>query len=104
MTAKRFTLTNPKNSFQEMKCGIDDGGNTLTFNDVVDLLNEQHEKIQRLQNRLRKVYDDDYYLKEFIICVANVFASGNNGLSRVRYDMIVDVCNMDKTTLKECFK
>lgn len=27
-----------------MKCGIDDGGNTLIFNEVVDLLNELHEE------------------------------------------------------------
>ena len=37
---ERFTLTNPKNTFQEMKCGIDDRGNTLTFNEVVDMLND----------------------------------------------------------------
>ena len=41
MTAKRFTLTNPKNTFQEMKCGINDKtfDKTLTFNEVVDILN-----------------------------------------------------------------
>lgn len=48
MTEKRFILTNPKNIFQKMKCGIDDRGNTLTFNEVVNLLNELHETIQSL--------------------------------------------------------
>lgn len=55
---ERFTLTNPKNAFQEMKCGIDDWGNTLTFNEVVDLLNKQHE----ITNNTKKRIDD--YLME----------------------------------------
>ena len=52
MNIKRFTLTNPKNTFQEMKCGIDDKGNTLTFNEVVDLLNHLHEENQQLKKEL----------------------------------------------------
>ena len=59
MTAKRFTLTNPKNAFQEMKCGIDDRGNTLTFNEVVDLLNEQYETIQRLKQNINELLSVD---------------------------------------------
>lgn len=54
---KRFTLTNPKNAFQEMKCGIDDRGNTLTFNEVVGLLNAYENEHKRLTNQLRLSYD-----------------------------------------------
>ena len=46
---KRFTLTNPKNAFQEMKCGIDDRSNTLTFNEVVALLNSLNEENEQLE-------------------------------------------------------
>lgn len=45
----RFILTNPENAFQEMKCGIDDRGNTLTFNEVVDLLNDFNEVNEQLK-------------------------------------------------------
>ena len=44
MIEKRFRLTNPKNSFQEMKCGINDRNKTLTFNETVDCLNNLHEE------------------------------------------------------------
>lgn len=58
MIEKRFTLTNPKNPFQEMKCGINDGYKTLTFNEVIDLLNELHEETEVLEQRL-KIYKND---------------------------------------------
>ena len=68
-TSKRFTLTNPKNNFQEMKCGIDDRGNTLTFNEVVDLLNALNDKNEQLKERIGMAklryqwseYQDRYY-------------------------------------------
>ena len=47
---ERFTLTNPKNAFQEMKCGIDDRGNTLTFNEVVDMLNAFNDENEQLKS------------------------------------------------------
>lgn len=46
---KRFTLTNPKNSFQDMKCGINDRNKTLTFNEVIDLLNKLAEENQHFE-------------------------------------------------------
>lgn len=49
---RRFTLTNPKNCFHEMKCGIDDRGNTLTFNEVVTLLNSLNEENEQLKKVL----------------------------------------------------
>ena len=51
---ERFTLTNPKNAFQEMKCGIDDRGNTLTFNEVVDMLNAFNDENEHLERLMRK--------------------------------------------------
>ena len=57
-TGKRFRLTNPKNAFQEMKCGINDRDKTLTFNEVVDSLNKQHEIINNTGKRI-----DDYLME-----------------------------------------
>ena len=54
---KRFTLTNPKNAFQEMKCGIDDRGNTLTFNEVVDMLNALNDENDELKQRNSYLYN-----------------------------------------------
>ena len=51
---ERFTLTNPKNAFQEMKCGIDDKGNTLTFNEIVDMLNTFNDENEQLKQKLKE--------------------------------------------------
>ena len=70
MTVKRFTLTNPKNAFQEMKCGIDDKtfNKTLTFNEVVDILNnfqdltidglKQIKQLKKENEQLKQVAKD----------------------------------------------
>ena len=62
MIVKRFTLTNSENAFQEMKCGIDDRGKTLTFIEVVNELNELHEDNQLLHkmnaNAIDFMYDN----------------------------------------------
>ena len=74
---ERFTLTNPKNTFQEMKCGIDDKGNTLTFNEVVDMLNTFNNENKQLKNKIDVLEDDNetyhksletlnLYIKRFI--------------------------------------
>ena len=80
MTEKRFTLTNPKNAFQEMKCGIDDKtfDKTLTFNEVVDRLNrfqelsindlKQIEQLKKENEELKKeLFEErkDYILETY---------------------------------------
>lgn len=56
---ERFTLTNPKNAFQEMQCGVDDKGNTLTFNEVVDMLNQFNNENKELKNKIDILEDDN---------------------------------------------
>lgn len=52
---ERFTLTNPKNAFQEMKCGINDKDSTLTFNEVVDILNTFNDENEQLKKRIKEL-------------------------------------------------
>lgn len=70
----------------------------------LELINQLSNENEQLKKELYRVYDDDYYLKEFIMAIVTVFSSGNNGLSKLRYELIVDACEMDKTSLKEFFK
>ena len=59
---ERFTLTNPKNTFQEMKCGIDDKGNTLNKNRVSAydwFSGEQQATDPRVQQALDAGYSMD---------------------------------------------
>ena len=74
LTEKRFTLTNPKNAFQEMKCGINDSDKTLTFNEVIDLLNDQSELIQELYD-FRLLYNALLFNEWFKNDVCEVYKS-----------------------------
>ena len=74
LTEKRFTLTNPKNAFQEMKCGINDRDKTLTFNEVIDLLNDQSELIQELYD-FRLLYNALLFNEWFKNDVCEVYKS-----------------------------
>lgn len=65
MTAKRFALTNPKNNFQEMKCGINDKtfDRTLTFNEVVDILNSFQELSINDLKQIEQLKEENEQLK-----------------------------------------
>lgn len=72
------------------------------FKKHMDLLKQQgklEKENERLKQMLREVYDDDYYLKSFIIAIINVY-NKNNGVSPIRLKMIWDSFDMDKTSLK----
>ena len=68
---KRFTLTNPKNAFQEMKCGIDDRGNTLTFNEVVDMLNALNNEKESWRKSWIEELNDSEEQSKCILKLAN---------------------------------
>lgn len=128
MTEKRFKLIECLPNVIQ----IEDNNQKLNSHEIVDLLNELAEeneqlkndvarsrrnfremeevkcelaeKNERLKKELYRVYDDDYYLKQFIMAIVTVFSSGNSGLSKSRYELIVNACEMNKTSLKEFFK
>ena len=71
--------------------------------EMADSINKEFNKLaeenNQLKQELKKVYDDDYYLKQFIIAIINIY-SKNNGISPTRLEMIWDASDMDKTSLK----
>ena len=106
-TTKRFTLTNPKNAFQEMKCGIDDRGNTLTFNEVVDLLNAINEENEQLKTIIQQLRTDNTKQKKKLNTTMKEneqLKCGNKNLKATLNDFI-NICNRlqanptDKQTL-----
>lgn len=62
MTKKRFWILNvlTKNS------GIKDGDKLLSFDEVVDLLNELFEENKQLKQKNQLLYEDIDFLKRFI--------------------------------------
>ena len=60
MTEKRFWILNTLTEYS----GIKDKDKLLTFNEVVDLLNEQHEQIERLKQNFRALDEVKCELEE----------------------------------------
>jgi len=61
-TEKRYKLANPNNVFKDMNIGIvEDNTCMLKLVDVVNLLNEQDERIRELQQLIEDM--DDYIEK-----------------------------------------
>lgn len=66
---------------------------------VATALNELLKENEQLKQTLQEVYDDDYYLKQFITAIINIY-NKNNGVSPIRLEMVWDSLDMDKTSLK----
>lgn len=75
--------------------------NKLQFDYNMEILTRQsvEKENKQLKQALQEVYNDDYYLKEFIIAIINSY-SKNRGVSPIRLEMIWDSSDMDKTSLK----
>lgn len=79
--------------------GIWKGKHQLSWAELCDELKQLEEENKQLKQTLQEVYNDDYYLKEFIIAIINCY-SKNHGVSPIRLEMIWDASDMDKTSLK----
>lgn len=59
--------------------GIWKGKHQLSWSELCDELKQLEEENEQLKQAIREVYNDDYYLKEFIIAIINSY-SKNRGV------------------------